>query len=351
MLEIFQKAHGVNFFFVEYLLISDMSQLAADVLEWLLEESNPSVRFWALQQLEGKSPSSSEVQEAQASLMGTNPVKAILDAQDSEGYWVDSENMYLPKYRATTHSLLILAELGAEKTSAIEKGIEHVLTFQRDSGHFLPDMPKTIQGRASIVKDGCCFDGNILYYMIHFGYLADSRVQRLIDFMVDYHSMDSAGWRCRAYPINPNGVFSKNCYMGAVKSLRALARIPDKHRSEEVRRIIDREVENILENRVFKYLRAEDGSRKDKAGWKRFGFPLFYQSDALEVLDVLTSLGVRDDRMQEAVDLVEDARGPDGRWALKGSFNGKMWVDIEVKGKPSKWITLRALRTLKRYYQ
>jgi len=25
-----------------------------------------------------------------------------------------------------------------------------------------------------------------------------------------------------------------------------------------------------------------------------------------------------------------------------------MWVDIEKKGKPSKWITLRALQTLRR---
>jgi len=40
-------------------------------------------------------------------------------------------------------------------------------------------------------------------------------------------------------------------------------------------------------------------------------------------------------------------RQPDGRWLLKHSLNGKMWADIEVKGKPSKWITLRALRVLK----
>ena len=187
--------------------------------------------------------------------------------------------------------------------------------------------------------------------MIHFGYLSDPRVQRLIDFMVDYHSMEDAGWKCRSYPINHDGVFPKNCYMGAFKSLRAIARIPDELRSKEVSRIIDIEVENILENRIYKYLRAKDGSRKDKAGWKRFGFPLFYQSDALEVLDVLTSLGVKDDRVQDALKLVEDSLGPDGRWTLMNSFNGKMWVDIEEKGKPSKWITLRALRTLKRYYE
>ena len=33
---------------------------------------------------------------------------------------------------------------------------------------------------------------------------------------------------------------------------------------------------------------------------------------------------------------------------MERSLNGKMLVDIEEKGKPSKWITLRALRVLKR---
>jgi hypothetical protein len=32
---------------------------------------------------------------------------------------------------------------------------------------------------------------------------------------------------------------------------------------------------------------------------------------------------------------------------MKHSLNGKMWADIEAKGKPSKWVTLRALRVLK----
>jgi hypothetical protein len=52
--------------------------------------------------------------------------------------------------------------------------------------------------------------------------------------------------------------------------------------------------------------------------------------------------------MQPAIDIVLDARQPDGKWLLENTYTGKMWVDIEQKGKPSKWITLRALRTLKR---
>jgi len=35
---------------------------------------------------------------------------------------------------------------------------------------------------------------------------------------------------------------------------------------------------------------------------------------------------------------------------MKHSLNGKMWAEIEEKGKPSKWVTLRALRVLKAIY-
>ena len=40
-------------------------------------------------------------------------------------------------------------------------------------------------------------------------------------------------------------------------------------------------------------------------------------------------------------------QGAQGRWKLESSLNGKLWVDIERKGKPSKWVTLRALRVIK----
>ncbi|MFW9805616.1 MAG: nitrogen fixation protein NifH, partial [Candidatus Thorarchaeota archaeon] len=76
---------------------------------------------------------------------------------------------------------------------------------------------------------------------------------------------------------------------------------------------------------------------------------IFYQSDVLEVLDILTELGVKDERMQESIDLVISNRGEDGRWLLKNTFNGKMLCEIDSKNKPSKWITLRAYRVLKRY--
>jgi hypothetical protein len=327
-----------------------LGELKADPTPWLLEPSNPSVRYWTLLDILDREPDNPDAVEARESIMTSEPVTAILAVQRPEGHWCEADNMYLPKYKATTHQLLILAELGAVRTSAIEKAVEHVYKFQRRSGHFLTEMPKTEQGRASAVKDGCCFDGNVLHYLIHFGYLDDPRTGRILSFILDYHDALNAGWRCRAYPINRDAVFPVNCYMGATKILKALSAIPETSQTTEIKALIGREVENVLKNRVYRYLRSPDGSRKDKAGWKRFGFPLFYQSDALEVLDTLTRLSVKDDRMLETIELVKGAQQADGSWLLKDTFNGKMWVNIEEKNKPSKWITLRALRSLKRFY-
>jgi hypothetical protein len=322
--------------------------ISQETLEWLLGPENPSVRYWALRQLEDKTSSESEVMETQDVVMETQCVKTMLRKQKTEGHWEKYEDMYLPKYRATTHNLLILSELGAKRVPEIEKAIEYIYQFQRDSGHFLTKLPKTEKGKTSQVKDGCCFDGNILYYLIHFGYLDDERSEKLIDFQVDYHSDDDGGWKCRAFPIDRSKVFPENCFMGGVKMLRALARIPESNRSADLDRIIKQEVEIVLENGIFMYLRNPDGTRKDKAGWKKFGFPLFYQSDVLEVLDTLTELGIMDERMQDSFDLVIGSQ-QDGRWLLKNTYNGKMFCDIDEKHKPSKWITLRAARALKRY--
>ena len=321
-----------------------------DTIDWLLEPENPSVRFWALQQILGRPSTDQDVVKAQQEIMHSQCVTEIMSKQSPEGHWASPEDFYLPKYTATTHNLLILAELGAARSGAIERALEHMFQFQRDSGHFLTTMPKSAKGKASEVKDGCCLDGNILFFLSHFGYLDDPRTQRLIRFQEEYYA-EEGGWKCRAYPINQRGVFPENCFMGRVKVLRALARIPASKRSSRIKAIIANEVETVLENQIYKYLKNTDGSRKEKAGWKRFGFPLFYQSDALEVLDTLTELGVKDKRMEDSISLVTGAMAEEGRWILKNTFNGKMLCEIDSKGLPSKWITLRALRVLKRFLE
>jgi hypothetical protein len=84
------------------------------------------------------------------------------------------------------------------------------------------------------------------------------------------------------------------------------------------------------------------------SSWFKFGFPLSYRSDVLETAAVLVALGHRDDpRLANALRFVEGKQDERGRWAMEQSLNGKMWADIEHKGQPSKWVTLRTLRVLR----
>jgi hypothetical protein len=133
--------------------------------------------------------------------------------------------------------------------------------------------------------------------------------------------------------------------MGVVKVLKALAEIPPGKRTRKTKETIDKGVEYLLKHRIYK--RSHDLRRLAESDWVRFGFPLLWKVDALEMLDILARLGCRDKRMEDAIELVISKRDDLGRWKLENTFNDRMRVRIEQKGKPSKWVTLRAIRTLK----
>ena len=136
--------------------------------------------------------------------------------------------------------------------------------------------------------------------------------------------------------------------MCAIKTLKALAAVPADKRSTNVKNTIEDVSEYFLIHHIHK--RSHDLNRDSKPGWRRLGFPHMYQTDVLEILDILTSLGYKDERMQDAIDLVVSKQDNYGQWSLENTFNGRFQANIEQKGKPSKWITLNALKVLKRFY-
>ena len=131
-------------------------------------------------------------------------------------------------------------------------------------------------------------------------------------------------------------------------ALKAIAAVPAGKRSTDVKSTIEEGSEYFLIHRIHK--RSHDSTRDSKPGWRRLGFPHMYQTDVLEILDILTALGYDDERMREAVDLVVSKQDDYGRWNLENTFNGRFQTNIEQKGKPSKWVTLSALKVLKRFY-
>ena len=327
--------------------------MKADPTEWLLEKDNPSVRYFTLAEILDKSENDPEVRQAKNEIMKVGVVPNILAKQKNGGYWETPKNFYTAKYKGTLWQLIILAELGADrKDDRIGETCEFILanSQDRESGGFsMWPSAKTGGGRHGGVVP--CLTGNMVWSLIRFGYIEDPRVKQGINWITTYQRFDDGikeppkGWPYNKYEI----CYGKHtCHMGVVKALKALSEIPANKRPKEVKKTIEKGVEHMLKHHIYK--RSHDLSRVSKPGWLRFGFPLMYQTDVLEILGILTKLGYKDKRMQEALDSVISKQDNQGRWKLENTFNGRFQVDIEQKGRPSKWITLNALRVLKGYY-
>jgi len=329
------------------------SVLKSDPIDWLLKKENPSVRYYALTELLDKPYSDITVKVAKDEIMKIGVVPKILSKQKDKGYWVNPDRFYSSKYKGAVWQLIILAELGAdEEDEHVRKAAEFILenSQDRESGGFsIWHSAKKGGGRHSGVIP--CLTGNMVWSLIRLGYLGDPRVDRGIKWITSYQRFDDGiSSRPRGWPYDKaTSCFGKHsCHMGVVKALKALAEIPVEKRSKNVEVTIEKAVGYLLKHHIYK--RSHNLNRVSKPGWLRFGFPLMYQDDVLEILGILTELGYKDDRMQEAIDLVISKQNDDGRWKLGSTFNGRFHTNIESKGKPSKWITLNALRMLKRYY-
>ncbi len=330
------------------------SYLHADPTDWLLEKNNPSVRYIVLRDILGKPETDTEVQQTKKEIMHTGIVPAILEKQQPKGYWEDPERFYAAKYKGTVWQLLILAELWADPgNEKIQNACEFILKCSQhaESGGFAYSRSKKNNGgrRSEVIP---CLTGNMIFSLIRLGYLNDPRLQRGIEWMTTYQRFDDKIPQAPTggpYDRLKTGCFSRHsCHMGAAKAMKALAEIPVQKRTPALKKTIETGAEYFLLHHVFKSSHHLD--RIPKPGWLRFGFPLMYQTDALEILDFLTKLGYKDHRMQEAVDLVVSKQNNKGQWLLENTFNGRYQVNIEKKDEPSKWITARALQVLQRYY-
>jgi hypothetical protein len=244
------------------------SLVKADPINWLLEEDNPSVRYFTLTELLDKPVNDSEVKKAKNSIMNVGVVPRILAKQNSDGYWETPTAFYTAKYKGTVWQLMILAELGAnEKDSRVRKACEFILANSQNpegSGFSMHLSSKTGGGRRSEVIP--CLTGNMVWGLIRLGYLEDTRVQRGINWITTYQRFDDGvrealkGWPYDRYVM----CWGKHtCHMGAVKALKALAEIPADKRTAEVEATIKNGAEYMLRHHIYK--RSHDLSRVSKA--------------------------------------------------------------------------------------
>ena len=303
------------------------------MIEWLLSDENPSVKLWALKDLLDTPENDTQISHTRALIGQQQIVKKIFSLQNEKGYWGAPKKLW--GYNNTVFQLLLLSELGVERNSLIKKAVEHVQKFQFTDGSF-----NYAKRKKKYATNDFCLTAIILKCLLLFGY-TDSGVREALDFLVT----SEGNWVCDYYPLEKEKVIPQTCYMGGIKVLAAFAKLPPSLVTADISNIIKKNTEVYLENRIYWYRKDKTGKRVKKPSWTKFAYPLFWQSDALEVLDVLTELKIRDERMNDTLELVK-SKQVDGTWILERTFP-KPGV-LEKVGQPSRWITLRALRVLKR---
>ena len=343
---------------------AEMAALVPEAtVEWLLGEDNPAIAVLTRRILL-QEPDNAETEALWARRNEYGPVTSILDAELNDGSWAPPPRDY-KKYEGSLWQVHFLGELWADGGDArVQRAADYAFSRQREDGMW---------SASNMKEHGAipCLTANVGRALARLGYATDERVvAALASCVALYRALGVVDCRQACdYHLN------RYCHMLTPKELLFLAEVPRELWPDGAEELKDACVRALRSKEVFRCLPQEfagyqdvaikvparalkehrDGFLaehqplhwKEKPGWLRFGFPLSYNSDALEALRALMAVGERRrPEYEPAIELVRSSADPMLRWTLRTSFNGKMLADVETKGQPSKWLTFHALSVL-----
>lgn len=331
------------------------NQLRKDSSAWLLQSGDPGVRYLALRDLFDLSSDDHKLKSARGAAHKEGPIAEVLSNMEKEGYWVKSGPGYNPKYRSTVWSIILLAQLGGSiiEDPRIAQACKYVLDHMAEGGQFT----STTSGAPSGTID--CLQGNLLWSLMELG-CEDSRMEKAYEWMARTVTGESiapmeardAPVRYYAYKCGPTfacGVNNKlPCAWGGVKVMMAFSKLSARQQTPLIQNAIQQGIEFFfgIDPATAKYP-TRDGSKPNRAWWK-FGFPVFYVTDLLQLAEAFIGLGYGNDpRISNTLHLIREKQDREGRWLLEYDYKGKTWMDFGKMKQPNKWVTVRALRVLK----
>jgi len=304
----------------------------SEVLTWLLE-GDASVRYVATRDLLGHDDPT-----LQALVAAEGTGAAILAARGPTGHW--GRGFYQPKWTSSHYTLLQLCEIGLSPTHpAARATVQLILDSEKaDDGGLNPS------GRRR--PSDACVNGMGLRYASWFG-APDEQLRSVVDFLLRERVADG-GFNCRhnraGAHVTHSSLHTTVCVMEGVTQY---VRSGGSHRLDELREAYATSAEFILRHRLLRSERTGEVIHPEMA---RLHFPTRWHYDILRGLDSLAAQRFpRDPRMDEALALVCEKRGPDGRWCANRAYPGATHVPGERAGSPSRWVTLVAERVLLAY--
>jgi hypothetical protein len=204
-----------------------------------------------------------------------------------------------------------------------------------------------------------CLQGNLCWSLLELG-SADPRLDRAFEWMartvtgeglapVSEKKAPLRYYAGKCGPLFACGANNKlSCAWGGAKVMLAFSRLPLERRTPLIESAIRAGTEFLLNTDPATANYPNGYAAKPSGNWWKFGFPVFYITDILQIVEALAGLGYGSDpRLANALALVRGKQDSQGRWALEYDYTGKTWVDFGAPKQPSPWVTLRALRVLK----
>jgi hypothetical protein len=345
---------------------TDVPGIPENTRDWLTAEENPAVSVLARRALLGE-PASAELDRLWARRNTYAPVAQILDLMQPDGSWAPRPRDY-QKYWGSLWQIHLLGELYADgDDERVRTAADYAFSRQLPDGSW---SCSNMQPHGSLP----CLTANIGRALARLGFARDERVAAALGYCVARHQALGVVGCAQMLPYQLNGY----CHMLTPKVLLFLAEVPDdlwpagagELRDACIAALRDKSVVRSVpaESKAYQTLwaaapRAEREGLRDRflaesgplsylerPGWLRLGYPLSYNSDALEALWALALHGepLRPE-FERALEIVRSAATPEMRWVMRTSFNGKMLADVETKGEPSRWLTYRALSVLRHF--
>jgi hypothetical protein len=317
----------------------------SSVINWLLEENQPSIRYLTLTELLGKPEKDSDVRSAKRNITKVGWAKEVLDKQLPGGFWYHEKSLFNPAYLATFWMLLILSDLGLTKEEPkVAKASE--LWMERNA---TKDGGFSESGKAG---GHLCITGNSARALVKFGYVDNLKVTRAFEWIVK-NQAEKGGWSCWNFGKKRTGRT-----LDSWEPLSAFAVYPRQKWTRNMKQSVEKGTEFFLERELHNL-----GDRYPP--WYRFHYPIHYYYDLLVGLDFMTALGYTSDkRLDYAISLLKKKQRSDGRWNLdsvnpdpespQGRWNkehpkqASNQFALEKPKEPSKMITLTALKILRR---
>jgi hypothetical protein len=311
------------------------------VLDWLLA-GDPAIRWQVMRDLLDAPASQWRAQRAKVQTQGWGA--RLLSRRDPDGQWAGGA--FLPRdfdireweqvgqpWTATAFVLTQLREFGLDPATDRARRMVDLVGAHSHWDHagqpyWEGEVEECINGRT--VADGA-----------YFGVDVSPIVQRLVG-----QRQPDGGWNCERANGSVRSSFDTtiNVLEGLLEYESVTGGSDD---SRQARRSGER---YLLERHLFR--RLSTGEPADE-GFGLFTHPNRWRYDVLRALDYFRTSAVvtgaaPDQRLREAIDQVRSRRLPDGRWPLDRRLPGRVWFDLDDgPGRPSRWITLRALRVLK----